>query len=364
MPNHADGTLDHGTPPLSAGMPLAKASTAIKNTLINGLDSRPLNRDAAIETLRAFAIILVIAYHVAGDVRLGDAKSIYEYLAYSFQPVRMPLFTMISGYLYAIRPVQSGTVAAFMRGKMRRLLLPLLCVATLEYVATSLLPFIHKPTDISLIWRIYVFPYEHYWFLQSLILVFFFIVGLELLGFLRSVSGWLICLTLAILFSLHRPDIDMLSFEGSIYLLPSFLLGYGFNRFSSALFEHKWVAVASLLVLVIGVPLHQQAWFHTVSYATKPGTPLVLAISFAVGYLLFRYRKAIPVLAYVGSFAFSIYLFQGFGTALGRRLADAINIYGIAYFICVILIALAFGIAMDRILRITKIGRRLFLGLR
>jgi uncharacterized membrane protein YcfT len=89
-----------------------------------------------IQTLRGLACLLLVLYHVVGDdpgaglqVQDGMLRWFNDGLAY----LRMPLFTFLSGLVCGMRPFH-GDSRAFLLGKARRLLVPLLverlaCVA-------------------------------------------------------------------------------------------------------------------------------------------------------------------------------------------------------------------------------------------
>ena len=78
----------------------------------NDLPCRPPSQsrrqDAAIQALRGVAVILMVAGHVIGigdrGLRVAD-DSFWSYLYLSLADIRMPLFTLISGYVYAMVPV-------------------------------------------------------------------------------------------------------------------------------------------------------------------------------------------------------------------------------------------------------------------
>lgn len=95
-----------------------------------------------IETLRGLACLLLVLYHVIGaDASLGlrvedgPVRWLNDGLAY----LRMPLFTFLSGLVYGLRPF-AGNSRAFLVGKVRRLLIPMLFVGTLFAVLQALIP--------------------------------------------------------------------------------------------------------------------------------------------------------------------------------------------------------------------------------
>ncbi len=85
----------------------------------------------------------------------------------------MPLFTVISGFVYAMRPIRAlHQMPGLLRAKTRRLLLPLLTVGTALFVLELSVPGTHLKLEPHDFWRVYTMPYEHLWFLQAIFLVF------------------------------------------------------------------------------------------------------------------------------------------------------------------------------------------------
>jgi glucan biosynthesis protein C len=109
------------------------------------------HKDASIETLRGLACILLVAFHVIGEdnasgLHVADDSALRWY-ADSFAYLRMPLFTFISGYVYALRPLTAfDKWPQFLRGKTRRLLLPMFVVGTFLAVLKTYAPGVNEPT--------------------------------------------------------------------------------------------------------------------------------------------------------------------------------------------------------------------------
>ncbi|HKK71496.1 MAG TPA: acyltransferase [Candidatus Krumholzibacteria bacterium] len=325
-------------------------------------------KDEGIETLRAFAIFLVVAAHVVNDPEMDPADDLYEYLNNSFKAIRMPLFTAISGYLYGLRPVRPGKLAGFLRGKARRLVLPLIVVSGLEYFFSAVMPGVNQPEVLSGIWRVVFFPYEHFWFLQVVAIIFVLVAVLDRYGWLQRDAVFLTVAGFSVLAFLYydRLDLDLSLFSlGTVtYLLPFFLVGYAFSA-RSAWFS-KWLPTPALLVLFgVGLALQQWAWFTDAGFDTTRRSYVGLAIAIGSASLLLRHRVAIPGVHRVGSHAYAIYLYQGFGTAVGRRIVDAAGITSPhLYILGVVGIALLFGIVVEVVLRRSSWLRVPFLGLR
>src|SRR5689334_1115040 len=136
-----------------------------------GASAAPLSALAEsqrIETLRGLACVLLVAFHVIGSepdtgLHAGEG-SLYRQFAYLFQHIRMPLFTFLSGFVYAYRPLLPGQLPTFAAKKLLRLLLPFICVSTIYYAVASVTPGASGQMPLHDAWQIYAFPYVHFWF--------------------------------------------------------------------------------------------------------------------------------------------------------------------------------------------------------
>ncbi|MFP4288178.1 MAG: acyltransferase family protein, partial [Bacteroidales bacterium] len=218
-------------------------------------------KNYSVESLRGAAIILVVAGHVIGSASDGGMKvaddSAWRYFYYTFEYLRMPLFTVISGWVYALNPVKSGSFASFNIKKIRRILLPMVFVGTAYFLLQYFTPGTNMKGNLSEIWKIYFFPYTLYWFLPSLFLVFVLISILDINNLVSSFTHWMIITTLAFVFYLLRDHLipqtapNYFSYKGAIYLLPFFLTGVGLKRFKEIL-ARKSIRITLLILFVFG----------------------------------------------------------------------------------------------------------------
>ncbi len=325
-------------------------------------------KDQRIETLRAIAIIFVVGSHLINDQQMNSASSFYNYLDQAVRHIRLPLFTVISGYLYGLRPVESGKLISFLKGKARRIVIPLFVVSSLEFICSSLLPGVNHPENIGNLWKVLVFPYEHYWFLQVIFLIFVTMGILEVTGILKRNAGLLVTFILSVFLYLFYQDfglnLSLFSIGTVTYLFPYFLVGYMISNRAEML---KQIVKTRLLVLllILGVVLQQCDWFFDLPYSTAKRTVVGLLIGVCSSALLLRHRFKVSVLSSIGSFAYAIYLFQGFGTTIGRRLAEYLPIDSPhLYFPFVIAIAVVFGIVVELVVVRIKLLRTVLLGLK
>lgn len=274
-------------------------------------------RDMSISSLRGVAVFLLVASHVYGlapDNGLQVSGDTFgRYLTDSLEFLRMPLFTVISGYVYAMRPVQStSALPQLVRGKSRRLLLPLVLLTAIVgglQVLAGIGGDGPTPADVALG---YVYGWSHLWFLQAIFIVFLVVGLLDARGRLLSLRSWSAALLLGGLLYVVvlLPDaLDVFSLNGAIRLLPFFLLGVGLRRFSAELVRRP-VVLGTAAVFGVALALDQLVLL------TEPSIPgwgrrVVLAAAGVSGVtVLFHLRRYLTwrPLAWIGTYAFSIYL--------------------------------------------------------
>ena len=83
------------------------------------------DESARIQSLRGLACLLLVGFHVVGvdsaaGLRFAD-DSLPRLATSLLIHVRMPLFTFLSGFVYAYRPVARGQALAFAKKKALRL---------------------------------------------------------------------------------------------------------------------------------------------------------------------------------------------------------------------------------------------------
>lgn len=331
-------------------------------------------KNLSIETLRGIAILLVVIGHVIGSTPSGGMKIDFphplRYLYLWIDYIQMPLFTAIAGWVYALKPFSPvAGFGAFVRKKAMRLLVPMAVVGTLYFLVQYLMPGTNQKGELSQMWRIYIFPYTIYWYLPSLFLIFVIQWWIDRWKGMENIKQWGVCLLIAYLLYLAEKYIllesvpNIFSFKGALNQLPYFLVGVGVNRFNILLCRTRGWVLCTIFV-IIGIVLLQMEWFYHLN-ETKWYEILQPIWIFAtlLLFLLLHFKNCF--LCWVGSYAYSIYLFHGFATSGGRILLKMMGINAIIpIFLIATFMAIFFPIVLDWICSHFKIFRIIFLGKR
>ena len=327
-------------------------------------------KDLSIETLRGIAVIMMVAGHVVGaskgtGLQVEDDSG-WRYFYDSFEYLRMPLFTVVSGFVYSLRPVEPGRLLEFLVGKGRRILLPLISVGTLHFLVQHIIPGTNANYEITDIWKIYLFKYEHFWFLQSIFLIFVIISVIDNYQLISTEKKWLVVFLTCVLLRLTMPYLqgNFFSFKGFLNLLPFFVLGCGIERYKD-LFNNRLVVRGLLIIFILAVSIHQLYLLNGKSFDRLDYAIMSFLVACPGIILLFHIRKNVPVLSKLGYFAYGIYLFHVFGTAGSRIILMHLNITNITFLFFVgLLSGLGLPIVFEFFIEKSPLLRTVFLGLR
>lgn len=334
--------------------------------------SAAIKKDQSIETLRGLAIILVVMGHVIGSgsdggMRVGD-DSFLRHVYYTFEYLRMPLFTVISGWVYALRPAQHGTLLDFNIKKVRRLLIPLVMVGGAYYIIQSFVPGTNFSYDLKDIWRILIYPYTFYWYLQALFLVFLVVAFVDSYGWANRFGGFLGLLVFSLLLLFVRDQFiaesfpNYFGFKGAIYLLPFFVIGVGIQRFKKQ-FSNRLFVWLNAVILVAGLVIQQLIWYDVIRYELSSSGGLGLIIGVTGVIICLRIHFTARWLVWMGSYAYTIYLFHSFGTSGGRIILNQLGIVSTPLvFFTSLLLGLFLPVLIEFILDRYQLTRLLFLG--
>jgi len=316
-----------------------------------------------LQTLRGIACIGVVYFHLIGNGETGlklDANNTYSMIADFLAYIRMPLFTFLSGYVYAYRRFDGGAVV-YMTGKTRRIILPLIAVSSLFAVIQFNTPNVGKVFDQEL-WSFFLYPYAHFWFLHSIFTLFIIIALVDNFSQRSNKALWALALISIPLFFYSLQFTSFFSFNKTLYLLPFFLCGIFANIYKIENINIKYMLgmlVAFLLLFTVHVNnLLDGVLLDRLSL-------LALLIGLMGSLLLLRFCFSNKYLMYIGGFSYTIYLFHVFGTAASRIFLNKLGDFSVSTHV---LIGLFLGITLPIIthLVIAKISflRPFFLGLK
>ena len=329
-------------------------------------------KDLSIETLRGIAIILVVMGHVIGSKEEGGMRvaddSFLRHLYFTFEYLRMPLFTVISGWVYALRPANLETLRSFNVKKVRRILIPLVFVGGSYYIIQAVIPGTNFSYNIADIWRILFFPYTFYWYLQSLFIVFVIISLIDAFKLANTFRSWFLLFIISIILLLIRdmyiPESfpNYFGFKGAMYLFPFFLIGVGIKNFK-AQFNNKYFIYLTAFILLVSLIIQQLIWYDLVNLklSSSGGLGLIIGVSGVI--ICLRIHFKIKWLVWMGNYAYTIFLFHSFGTSGGRIVLNAFGIYQTSLvFATSLILGLFVPIIIETILDRFGITRMMFLG--
>jgi peptidoglycan/LPS O-acetylase OafA/YrhL len=321
--------------------------------------------DFGLNALRGFAILLVVIYHAVLLAPPGSHPLYLEFQVF-IRYMPLPLFTALSGYLYAIRRTERGTIGKSIRVKARRLLFPLFSATTLMLLMRAVMPGANQVPDGADVLRAYFFRFEHLWYLQALFLIFVVIALIDGFDVIQSVRGWFALLVVWSAVSLVIPLNAFFGYAGLVQLMPFFLFGYGLRRWPDLLNASR-VTLLAWAIFLIGMLLLEFD-FHGVlplpDLLVERTSVLNLAAGCAFCFLCVRYRRDVPGLSVIGVFSFSIYIFHTIGMAVANRVAGLTpwdeGFEGLVTL--KILLGVFLPILMELIIRRSAVLRTLFLG--
>jgi glucans biosynthesis protein C len=302
-----------------------------------------------IDTVRGLACLLVVALHVVGDKSSNGLHlpmtSDWHYAMQSIEFLRIPLFTALSGYLYASRRVTRATLPSFCLKKLRRLGVPLIFVTLVMWGLKNKAQGDTTSLPIALL-----FEYGHLWYLQALLILFAGIsladafltpgfVGLVLTGFatiMVSQSG--------------VPMTEFFGIAGAFYLAPYFLFGIILRERPEWLQDRR-AGVLALGVVVIVLASQQFGLFGLTNPVTLLQLPAAVAGMAGVVFLLQRFPRN-DLLARVGRYSYTIYLWHVTAGAAARDILMHGGVTSIpALFVCTLIVGVAAPIALYHIAR-------------
>lgn len=327
-------------------------------------------KDLNIETLRGLAIIALVAFHVIGVSAYTGLNvpegSIWRWFADSLGFIRMPLFTFLSGVVYAMyAPMRTG-VAGFVKSKARRLIYPMITVGAVFLVLQTLAPGTNRDLLNEEPWYLWlVLPVAHFWFLPALLWIFVIFAMLDVRRMLDSKKHLLLLLLISVVLSMVLGPLfnrNWLGVEGTLYLLPFFTFGVTAARLHWQDQRGRW-KLLSFLALIVGFIWIQLGISGLVPEIGARHDVIGILTSLVALLAVYAFRFQNRTLAWLGQFAYPIFLFHVFGSAAARIGLEKLGVSNTSiHFFTGLLLALVLGYAADRIFSRFKITNVLVLG--
>ena len=154
---------------------------------------------------------------------------------------------------------------------------------------------------------------------------------------------------------------NLFSFKGTLGQLPYFFAGVAAYRFAVDLYRSsvKWLL---WIMALSGIALIQVVWFYPGEYASLSRIiyPITLIPTL---FLLLELKWHNCFFTWIGGYAYSIYLFHGFGTSGGRIILKMMGIDAIVpILLSATFIATIGPVLVDKLLDRSGMLRMLFLG--
>ena len=277
------------------------------------------NKNLHIESLRGLACLLLVVYHTIGDTPLSGLnieEGFYRHISDQLSLIRMPLFALIAGYIYANRRYNGNN--KYFTSKAHRILVPFLFIGSLFSLVRHF--YQHKSIDLpfQIILNFLVSPDNHFWFLQAIFIVFIVIAILEVItkNSNKRIIPALIAISLIAYLSPYQ--LGLFSLNGATYLLPFFTLGFILNTLKIKPFHSQKYQLATYVMIVFALII------IIFSYSFESGRSIdKLLISILLISLLYLTNMKSNALTLIGSYSYFIFLYHVFFTASTRTILNA-----------------------------------------
>ncbi|MEY8565660.1 acyltransferase [Corynebacterium sp.] len=292
----------------------------------------PPSRNLPVDTLRGVACLLLVSFHVIGydstdGLHVADDSAL-RYYTDSVDYLRMPLFTLLSGLVYAWRPLHApGGYLTFMGKKARRLLVPYVIFVPAIGLTQVYLDGTNSSRDLDpLNWLL--FSLSPYWFLLTTFWFFAVVALADSRSLLSSrlTFGVVFCASLAVVLVTHTEQFRFLQVGQALTLAPFFLAGVAMSRFSlvPTTPATRWGSTAVLVLAAVVVQLALTGAMPGTDGAFDSRHSLVgvgLGILFPLVFL--GWSLANRQLAWIGGYSSGIFLLHSFAIGAVRVLTDA-----------------------------------------
>lgn len=277
-----------------------------------------------INSLRGLACVLLVASHslISTEDVLNRNDGVLDAVNYLLTPVRMPLFSFLSGLLYAYRPVHAGELIKFVIRKAQRILIPFVFVTILIVLLKEATYLITPSSEANIvnIPKLLITGYGHLWFLQAIFFVYILFATLDVITTDRKGVAVIALFFSWLAYTSSAGSIELFSLGRMFFLLPFFILGVVLVRYCTIIAMHQFtISVVAILayigwalwVLTGNLPSHQPMIGSLITLSAGTFGTVALVLIFPDNNYLIR----------IGKYSFSIYLFHTIFLAAAARIA-------------------------------------------
>lgn len=250
----------------------------------------------------------------------GTNKNIILKTSETLAFLRLPLFTIISGWLYGIRPVKNLThFKKFWLGKTRRIIIPTIIALIIYYILRP--NYVANP---AFGWRDFLdylyIPSTHLWFINLILTIFLIVSVLDLFQITKNI--WFLIVTILTSFTIYYLNLhehvtvqltEIFALNRLLEFLPFFLFGIILSQLPR---QHKfklyWIII-SLLVVAVQLLTASGLAFESIQTDEKIRSILMITSGISGSYLLFQLRPTNRLFAYLGKFSLGIYIYHIIG---------------------------------------------------
>jgi peptidoglycan/LPS O-acetylase OafA/YrhL len=211
---------------------------------------------------------------------------------------------------------------------------------------------------ITNFWMLHIVPVAHYWFVESLFIIFCLTVFLEKNNIIDDIHNFIfIFITVAIIFCTASAPIYF-GLNGAIYLLPYFLFGLGVGRFNIK-YRPFLIGFLSLILILLFL-----MYFSKTHVDIDRQTPVALFAGLMACYVLINLNFKSSFLSVIGVSSYSIYLYHVFFSASTRMITLIFTRNTSVHLVVGVFFAIVGSIALEKILSKHHLLDTFFLGKR
>jgi len=297
------------------------------------------NRLANVDTLRAFACILVVSFHVFGstpDFGLHFSEnSPYRAFFSVLDLLRMPLFTALAGMLFIAMAPSKSDFPAIIINRVQTLIVPAILVTVIYFYIRT---FIGKETG-SLI-DVIIHGYMHLWYLYALFLMIVFIGVIHI--FVKP--GLKLYFAFLLTFHLvgeYSKGVDFFRVAEAASLTPYFILGILLYKYHAVLLSRR-VLIPAATFSIIGALIKLGVFFDVVEFSSLLNFSWLL-VSLSMIIMSYRLMPVLPSIQWIGLYTYAIYLWHPMANASTRMALIKIGIDERLILFCIGLLVGVFG---------------------